>query len=123
MEINKGASVSLISKKEWTIEKGSAPLLALEINKVPRLYTYAGSSIQPLGQVQLKVDNNNVRYNFHAFVSGLGPNLLGNNWLSVLKMNSSAVHQVDRDDFLEPYQTLFSEGLCHLPCEQRWKRS
>ena len=88
MEINKGASVSLISKKEWTIEKGSAPLQTLEINKVPRLYTYAGSTIQPLGQVQLEVDNNNnVHYNFHAFVSGLGPNLLGNNWLSVLQMN------------------------------------
>ncbi|KAI0212476.1 hypothetical protein LSAT2_002606 [Lamellibrachia satsuma] len=35
----------------------------------------------------------------------------------------TVVHQVDRDDFLEPYQTLFSEGLCHLPCEQTWKRS
>ena len=44
-------------------------------------------------------------------MSGYGPNLLGGDWLSVLKLKLAAVHQVDRDDFLEPYQTVLSKRL------------
>ena len=42
---------------------------------------------------------------------GYGPNLLGGDWLSVLKLKLAAVHQVDRDDFLEPYQAVLSKRL------------
>ena len=37
--------------------------------------------------------------------------MLGRDWFSMLKLNRAAVNKVDRDDFLEPYQALFSEGL------------
>ena len=82
-------------KKREIIER-SAPLLATEINKVPRLHVYAESTIQSLGQVQLEVDNNNVHHSLYVLVSGLGPDILRYNWLSVLKMNWSVVRQVDR---------------------------
>ena len=106
MEIDKGASVSLISQKELITLKEPAPQLTLNIDEVPRFYTYPGSTIQPLGQVELEVDHNNEHQNMHALESGLGPNLLGHSLLSVLKLNWSAVL---RGDFVEPYQTLFTE--------------
>ena len=106
MEIDKGASVSLISQKELITLKEPAPQLTLNIDEVPRFRTYAGSTIQPLRQVELEVDFKNEHHDLHALESGLGPNLLRHNWLSVLKLNWSAVL---RGDFVEPYQTLFSE--------------
>ena len=106
MDIDKGASVSLISQKEWIRLKEPAPQLTLYTDEVPRFRTYAGSTIQRLGQIQLEVDFKNEHHDLHALESGLGPNLLGHSWLSVLKLNWSVVL---RGDFVEPYQTLFSE--------------
>ena len=58
--------------------------------------------------VRLGIDHNNQ----HALVVlGSGPNMLGRDWFSMLKLNRAAVNKVDRDDFLEPYQAVFSEGL------------
>lgn len=112
MEFDTGASVSLISEKEWTRIKESTPQLALNTNNVPRLRTYDGNTIYPLGQIKLETDHNNQHHNLHALVvPGSGPNLLGRDWLSVLKLNWVTVHQVDRDDFLKSHQTVFSERL------------
>ena len=44
-------------------------------------------------------------------VPGVGPNLLGRDWLSVLKLDWARVFKVDTDDLLRPYQEVFSEGL------------
>ena len=63
-------------------------------------------------QVRLGLDLNIQHHYLNVLVvSGYGPNLLGRDCLSVLKLNLAAVHQVDRDDFLEPYQAVLSEGL------------
>ena len=69
MEIDTGASVSLISEKEWTSIKGFAPQLTLNTSKAPLLHTYTGSTIQPLEHVRLGIDNNNQHHNFNAFVA------------------------------------------------------
>lgn len=112
LEIDTGASVSLISEKEWTRIQEASPKLTLSKDNIPRLRTYAGNTIQPLGQVPLEVYHNNQHYKLPVLVvPGSGPNLLGRDWLSVLKINWATVHQVDRDDFLKPYQNVFSEEL------------
>ena len=104
MDIDTGASVSMISEK-WTRIKGLVPQLTLNTNKAPLLRTYTGRTIQPLGQVRLGLDRNNQHHKLNApGVPGSEPNLLERDWLSVLKLNFAAVHQVDRDDVLEPYQ-------------------
>ena len=105
MDIDTGASVSLISEKEWTKIKGLAPQLSLNTNKPPLLRTYSGSTIQPLDQVRLRRDHNNQHHNLNALVC---LDLLGRDWLSVLKLDWAAVHQVDRDDFLGQYQVVVS---------------
>ena len=43
-------------------------------------------------------------------VPGSGPNLLGRDWLAVLKVNWATVYQIDKEDFLVPYKSVFSEG-------------
>ena len=43
-------------------------------------------------------------------VPGSGPNLLGRDWLAVLKVNWATVYQVDKEDSLVPYKSVFSEG-------------
>ena len=47
-------------------------------------------------------------------MSGSGQNLLGRDRLLVLKLDGTAVHQVDRDNFLVNVQAVFSEGLSTL---------
>ena len=38
-----------------------------------------------------------------------GPNLLGRDWLAVLKVNWATVYQVDKEDFPKPDESVFSE--------------
>ena len=47
-------------------------------------------------------------------VPGSGPNLPGRDWLAVLKVNWAKVYQVDKVDFLKPYESVFSEAMCTL---------
>ena len=112
LEIYTGASVSLISEREWGMIKDSAPQLKLDTNNVPCLRTYAGDPIKPLGKIRLKVCHNNQQHNLSVLVvPGVGPNLLGRDWLAVLNLDWARVFQVDTDDLLRPYQEVFSEGL------------
>ena len=53
LAIDTGASVSLISEREWGMIKDSAPQLKLDTNNVPCLRTYAGDPIKPSGKIRL----------------------------------------------------------------------
>ena len=112
LEIDTGASVSLISERERGMIKDSAPQLKLYTNNVSCLRTYAGDPIKPLGKIRLNVCHNNQQHNlFVLVVPGVGPNLLGRDWLAVLKLDWARVFKVDSDDLLRPYQEVFNEGL------------
>ena len=112
MEIDTGASMTIISERQWSALQAVAPHLNLTSGNLPCLRTYAGETIQPVGRAYLQVDHNNQEYDLPALVvPGQGPNLLGRDWLSVLRINWATVHQVDKDDFLRPFQSLFAEGL------------
>ena len=112
LEIDIGASVSLISEREWGKIKESASQLTLDTNNVPCLRNYAGNPIKPLGKIRLNVYHNNQQHKLPVLVvPGVGPNLLGRDWLSVLKLDWARVFKVDTDDLLRPYQEVFSDGL------------
>ena len=112
LEIDTGASVSLISEREWGMIKESAPQLTLDTNNVPCLRTYAGNPIKLLGKIRLNVYHNNQQHILPVLVvPGVGPNLLGRDWLSVLKLDWARVFKVDTDELLRPYQEVFSDGL------------
>ena len=87
-------------------------MLTLETRNVSRLPTYAGTTIEPLGRVQMNVSHNNQQHILQPiFVHRSGPNLLGRDWIAVLKVNCATVNHVNREDFLKPYASVFSEEL------------
>ena len=82
---------------------------------MPNLRTYSGDTIQPLGQVLLDVHHNRQHHQLSALiVPGSGPYLFGRDWLSVLRLNWAAIHQIDHYTFLEPYKSVFTAGLGKL---------
>ena len=111
LEIDTGSSVSLISGVEWA-KMCQKYELTLDTHNVPRLRTYAGTTIEPLGRAYMNVCHNSQQHRLPAIiVPGSGPNLLGRDWLAVLKVNWATVYQVDKEDFLKPYESVFSEGM------------
>ena len=50
----------------------------------------------------------------NVIVPGARANLLGRDWLSVLRLNWAAIHQIDQDTFLEPYKPVFTARLGKL---------
>ena len=57
----------------------------------------------------MNVCHNNQQHRLPAIiVPGSGPNLLGMDWLAVLKVNWATVYQVDKADFLKSYESVFS---------------
>ena len=93
MEVDTGASVTLMS--ESTLY-GLWPGRSLDSTSI-RLCSYAGETIPLLGQCYV-----NVAYQGRKFVhlpliivvQGSGPSLLGRNWLSQIKLDWQAIHQV-----------------------------
>ena len=84
-------------------DKRINPQLTLDTNNVPCLRTYAGNPIKPLGKIRLKVYHNNQQHKLPVLVVlGVGPHLLGRDWLSVLKLDWARVFKVDTDHLLRP---------------------
>ena len=93
LEIDTGSSVSLISGVEWA-KMCQKSELTLDTHNVPRLRTYAGTTIEPLGRAYVNVCHNSQQHRLPAIiVPGSGPNLLGRDWLAVLKVNWAKVYQ------------------------------
>ena len=112
MEIDTGASLTIVSDKQWQRLQVLAPHLVLNGDNMPRLRTYAGECIKPLGKTTVQVSHGGQQKWLPILVvPGTGPNLLGRDWLAVLKLNWATINQVNKDDFLRPYQAVFQEGL------------
>ena len=69
--------------------------------------------VQPIDKLTVSVEyeNNPTRLLQLLVVPGRGPNLIGRDWLNKMQLNWSAVHNMECDDFLQPYGELFKEGL------------
>ena len=101
MEVNTGASLSLICEKTC---------LSMCIF-VYRL-TLHGERISVLGSIQVEVSYNNQTKQLPLLVvKGQGPNLLGRDWMNVLTFDWQAIHKVQDnrqlDELLPKYSALF----------------
>ena len=95
MEINTGASVSVVGEKTLkTIQKGETTL-ELQQTSV-RLQTYTGETIPVLGSVVVPVEHNGQTRTLPLIVTeGSGPSLLGRVWLSTFRLDWKAIFSVE----------------------------
>ena len=94
-EIDTGASVSLISVKEWTTIKESAPQLTMNTTIVSHLSSmmWHYSSVSPTAAGDRTWQSSSQLST--RVVPGLGPNIVGRDWPSVLKQNWATRHHVN----------------------------
>ena len=101
MELDTGASISLINHKLWKETLASIPLKESKV--VLRAYT--GHQLPVLGQTMVSVEVDGQVKNLPLVVTkGSGPPLLGRNWLSEISLNWGRL----RDHFIQQ----ISAGAC-----------
>ena len=87
MEVDTGASVSVISRKTYNKLWPSAQAPPLEYSDV-RLQTYTGQALPVLGTVHLEVVCNNQTAHLPlVMVKGHGPSLFGRDWLQHINLD------------------------------------
>ena len=124
----------MISEKQWASIKESVPQLTKTTTNVPRLSTFADHTIKPLREVHQHREHDTHHHNLQALVVPRhGPNLVGHDWLSVLKLNWATIHHVDSvkgyADLLAWFPKAFGEDIGTLKdvkasihgCETRCK--
>jgi hypothetical protein len=118
MEIDTGASVSLISDKTFKECLGSKPELQPDSTL---LRTYSGELMRVKGCIQVLVEVNGVSKKLQLLVvNGGGSSLLGRDWLSCLPLNWRDIKKVSQTTkvehprirkLLEDYSEVFDSGL------------
>ena len=116
MELDTGASVSLISESTYFKLWNSDSQPTLKPSKV-RLKTYTGSMVEVVGvlNVETSYDGQNEVVQLHV-VKGDGPSLLGRDWLQTIKLNWVQMNLVSSpspalDKLLDKHAALFQQGL------------
>ena len=118
MEVDTGASVSLISETTFnTIQKGLATLELKETTT--RLQTYTGETIAVRGSTVIQVEHFDQTLKLPLTISaGDGPSLLGRDWLSALRLDWKSIFLVRNSptlqDVLDKHGEVFKEGLGKL---------
>ena len=115
MEIDTGASVSVISEDTYqkTWKGKQAP--TLQLAKI-RLRSFTGEEVMAKGRIHVEVKHGTAQKKLPLIImQGRGPNLLGRNWLSQLKLDWKAaykLHEVDAlTKILDKHKAVFEEGL------------
>ena len=113
MELDTGASVSLISEGTYDEWGSEAPPIQ-PANTVLR--SYAGSLIPTLGKLNLQVGlpgSPSTKVLPALLVKGNGPDLLGRDWLSSLRLDWREVHRLaqEEEDILAKFPQVCSEKL------------
>jgi len=81
------------------------------------LSTYTGEKIPVLGEVLIPVKYQNQQHNLPAvLVKSPGPNLLGRDWLQVIKLNWNGIFNIQESNpqlqkILDAHKNVFGEGL------------
>lgn len=116
MEVDTGASLSVISERIYTklVSEKRAP--SLEKSGIV-LRTYTGEEVKPKGSCTVDVSYEGQEYSLPlVVVPGEGPALLGRNWLEEIKLNWPRIKQLISHDkrleeFLQKHAPLFGKGL------------
>jgi transposase InsO family protein len=116
MEIDTGASVSLISSKTFETQLGSRPQLQTDSTQ---LRTYSGELVPVLGRIQVHVEVEGAAKQLPLLVvKGSGSNLIGRDWLACLQLDWRSIKQVrhHNDDarirrMMDEYAEIFEPGL------------
>ena len=94
MEIDTGASLSLISKATYDKLQSSATLPPLKSEQI-KLHTYTGEEINVLGSVSVTARSETSTLTLPLLVAeGVGPRLIGQIWLTELRLDWRAVHAI-----------------------------
>ena len=120
MEVDTGASVSLLSEKTFNSWRLKARPALEHCNL--RLQTYTGEKLKVLGRVMVEVvyeQQQPVKLSL-IIVAGDGPNLFGRNWLRAIRLDWSKIHRLEEKpspklhDILQTHETVFREELGQL---------
>ena len=118
MEVDTGASVSIISLETFqTIQNGDAILELKESNV--RLQTYTGESIGTRGLTQVPVTHHGQTLSLPLTVTeGKGPTLLGRDWLEALRLDWRTIFTIGINttlqSVLEEHSEVFRDELGKL---------
>ena len=101
MEIDTGASLSLISKATFDKVQSSAILPPLKSEQI-KLRAYTGEATSVLGSVSVTAQSKTCTCTLPLLVvEGGGPSLIGQNWLTELHLDWRAVHAICLSHSLE----------------------
>ena len=111
MELDTGASLSLLNQQTYK----KVPNLQLQPTDV-QLKTYTGEVVQILGEAKVTVNYGEQTQQLTVYVvNGNGPNLMGRDWLSSLKVSIGDIHRLGMSDrvseILHKHKSIFTEGL------------
>ena len=121
METDTGSAVSLISHtvfdKHW-----QAPNKPKLIYMAQKIVTYTGENITPCNTWEVTVTYDHQQYHLLlVVVPGLGPTLLGRNWLEVIQLSWNRIHQFKAvnatpavKDIIQRYPNVFKDKLGEL---------
>ncbi|PFX14444.1 Uncharacterized protein K02A2.6 [Stylophora pistillata] len=91
MELDKGASVTIIPKSIWTDVLASKPVERIDV----KLRSYSGHEIPVIGEARVQVAYRDQRAVLPVVITGNdGPVLMGRDWLSVLKLDWGQIKQI-----------------------------
>ena len=101
MIMDTGASLSIISRSTFDRIKDHSPSITLTPSLV-RLQTYTGELLPVVGSTQLSVRYESTVCKLSVqVVSGVGPDLMGRDWLKRLEVTSGQVNLVEHDKLKE----------------------
>ena len=110
MELDTGASVSVMFNEAWRKLKTSTKLQKSSL----KLRTYTGEALKVVGQalVDVEYEGNTKRLPIKV-LKGDGPSLLGRNWLKDIKLNWRTIKKLSNnlDSMLEEHKDVFKDEL------------
>ena len=111
MELDTGASLTLINRTSYDKINRDSPTILEHSNA--QLRTYTGESVEIMGRVTVKVKYGEQLLQLPVHViDGDGPNLLGRDWLAQFKINLATPNKLDQ--VLNKHSQVFKDGLGKL---------
>ncbi|XP_068697684.1 uncharacterized protein [Montipora foliosa] len=110
MELDTGASVSIMSEEAWKKRFPKAPLEKSTL----KLRTYTGEGLDIIGQAHVQVAYQDQTANLPLqIIKGKGPSLFGRNWLRDIKLNWGSIKRIscNLDNVLTKHKSVFNDEL------------